>query len=186
MLPRAGSPGSPARRAAGPGRAPAPAPRAPPRAAQAERPPARRAPTTPPPAPGDRPRGPSLGCRPAPTRTLDFTKTMTVTGRSSGMHSLGRLSLGLLAALAAGCGAASTRVDRPPSVAVNAWAEAVSKDDPRAAYGLLADAVKKDMPYELFAQRWKDSRAERDRQTVALRAALREDPRLGERGKLTL
>ncbi len=100
---------------------------------------------------------------------------------------IGRLvGIGLFVSFVCACGGAGTRVDRPPSVAVNAWADAVAKDDPRAAYGLLADAVKKDMPYELFAQRWKDSRAERERQTGALRAALREDPRLGERGKLTL
>jgi hypothetical protein len=69
---------------------------------------------------------------------------------------------------------------------VQAWLDAVAKDDPRAAYDLLAAPVKKDMPYEVFAQRWKDTRPERDRQAAALRAALKEDPRLGERGKLLL
>lgn len=85
-----------------------------------------------------------------------------------------------------GCAGTRKGVDRPPAGAVQSWADAVAKDDPRAAYDLLAASVKKDMPYESFAQRWRESRPERERQSAALKATLREDPRLGERGKLLL
>jgi hypothetical protein len=92
----------------------------------------------------------------------------------------------MAAALLAACPGPRTRSDRPPSTAVQAWLDAVVRDDPRGAYDLLAAPVRKDMTYEVFARRWQESRPERERQVSALTAALKEDPRLGERGKLFL
>lgn len=92
----------------------------------------------------------------------------------------------LVALVVGACGGATRAPDRPPAMVVGEWADAIARDDPRAGYGLLAASVRKEVSFELFAQRWRESRPERERQAIALKATLREDPRLGERARLVL
>ncbi|HKA86568.1 MAG TPA: hypothetical protein VKE22_02845 [Haliangiales bacterium] len=88
----------------------------------------------------------------------------------------------LLAACARG-GSAST--DAPARDLVHRYRAALAADDPRAAYALLADGVRKNLPYEEFARRWRERELERKRQSIALSALLDEGAQSGERGRLT-
>ena len=46
--------------------------------------------------------------------------------------------------------------------------------------------MRRDLPYDTFAQRWREAQRERTDQASALEAGLREDPQLGERARMTL
>jgi hypothetical protein len=92
------------------------------------------------------------------------------------------LALTLLLACARG-GSAST--DAPARDLLSRYAAALAADDPRAAYALLADGVKKSMPYEEFARRWRERAIERRRQALALMSLVDDGAQSGERGRLT-
>ncbi|HLU66160.1 MAG TPA: hypothetical protein VKZ63_07780 [Kofleriaceae bacterium] len=83
----------------------------------------------------------------------------------------------------AGRQAASAAEPAPRGVA--AYLSALRSDDPRRAYALLADDVRKDVPYETFAAEWKASAAEREHQARALEEDLRAGADLGERALVT-
>jgi hypothetical protein len=88
----------------------------------------------------------------------------------------------LLAALVspvAGCLGAAGH-DASAQAGVNQYLAALRDDSPRAAYALLAEGVRKELPYERFAAQWQSSRIERSRQAAALRDGLRASD-LGER-----
>jgi hypothetical protein len=78
------------------------------------------------------------------------------------------VTVGLLALSA--CGAHGATGGPGPSTAVEAWRDAVARDDPKAAYGLLAPEMKKKLSYAEFERRWKETKAERERQAGALGA----------------
>jgi hypothetical protein len=93
----------------------------------------------------------------------------------------------LLFAAAAGCGPrAAARASEPASHGVSAYLAALRSDDPRRAYSLLSDEVRKEMPYETFAALWKQQAAERAFQARALEEDLKGGADLGERAKVTL
>jgi hypothetical protein len=93
------------------------------------------------------------------------------------------LRLRVLCALtitSAGCGA-SYNSKTPASEGVQDLISALTRDDPRRAYELLSDEVKRNVPYADFAQQWRLSAAERTWQTAALKDSLRGAPNVGER-----
>src|SRR5687768_9632698 len=102
------------------------------------------------------------------------------------------LSMGLLVLLVSttgllgGCGAAATgsSVGSPRSQ-IEAWNAAVDRDDPKAAYALLSESMRKQIAYEEFAEKWRETPAERKRQATALGGSLRENPGLGEKAVIS-
>jgi len=79
------------------------------------------------------------------------------------------VSLGLV-----GCGA------RPPTaltplLTLRSYHEALEREDPKAAYALLGQAVQQSLPYEQFAQQWQDTKPERSAQAAQLSQVLRGD-----------
>jgi hypothetical protein len=93
-----------------------------------------------------------------------------------------------LATLAVGCGpsAASTRGGAAPAPELVRWVDAVRRDDARAAYALLSPGRQKEVSYDDFERRWKETKVERERQAAALEAGLKDRPQLGERATVTL
>jgi hypothetical protein len=89
----------------------------------------------------------------------------------------------LAVALAAGCGAAGAR-SAPASLGVRGLVHALRTDDPRAAYALLSDDVRRDVGFDEFALQWKQTAAERAWQARALEESLRGDPDVGERARV--
>jgi hypothetical protein len=73
-----------------------------------------------------------------------------------------------------------------PATGARAWAQAVERDDPKAAYALLADGVRRKVTYSMFAREWQETKQERQRQAAQLAAALRDGVVHGERGRLVL
>lgn len=83
-------------------------------------------------------------------------------------------------AASTGCGGA--QVGKTPAASgVQALIDALSSDDPRRAYSLLSDDVRRTIPYRDFAEQWRLSTSERAWQISALRASLRGAPDVGER-----
>lgn len=73
-----------------------------------------------------------------------------------------------------------------PAPELRAWIDAVKRDDPKAAWGLLAASRQKQTSYADFERRWKESKVERERQAAALESGLRDEPSLGERATVQL
>ena len=68
----------------------------------------------------------------------------------------------LLLAAAASCGPrGAARASEPAAHGVSAYLAALRSDDPRRAYSLLSDEVRKEMPYDSFAALWKQHATER-------------------------
>ncbi|MEZ4366337.1 MAG: hypothetical protein R2939_08610 [Kofleriaceae bacterium] len=102
------------------------------------------------------------------------------------LRSLGSV-LAVTATLAASaCGAAPGRGTTPASTGAAAYAAALRADDPRAAYDLLAESVRRELDFDEFAVQWRESAAERAAQLAALEDGLRDQPDLGERARVTL
>jgi hypothetical protein len=93
--------------------------------------------------------------------------------------------LPLVLCLLAGCARGGASTDAPARDLVQRYSSALAANDPRAAYALLADAVKKSVPYEEFERRWRDREVERKRQAGSLKGLLDEGAQSGERGRLT-
>ncbi len=93
----------------------------------------------------------------------------------------------LVLCVVAGCtiGRGSGSTDAPARDLVHRYRAALAANDPRAAYSLLAEGVRKTLPYEEFARRWRDRELERSRQAFALNVLLEEGEQSGERGRLT-
>src|SRR5262249_10268954 len=89
----------------------------------------------------------------------------------------------LCALLLAGCGA-TARPGAPPSAAAQAWSAAHRADDPRAAYDLLAEAVRGRKSYEEFRAEEQQARVERGGQVKALEGRVREGAQAGGRAEL--
>lgn len=88
---------------------------------------------------------------------------------------------------ATGCGPAARGGGvNSPAPELRAYVDAVHRDDPRGAYDLLSASRKKELSFDEFERRWKDSKAERDRQATALEAGLKDSPSLGEKATVTL
>src|SRR5262245_28653576 len=86
----------------------------------------------------------------------------------------------IFAALLAGC----ARTPRPEaSTVLTRYLAAESRDDPHAAYGLLADSVRKQVPEREFVARWRAAASERQAQAAAMRE--RSD-KLDERAEIEL
>jgi hypothetical protein len=64
---------------------------------------------------------------------------------------------------------------------VRAYVAALQRDDPRAAYGLLAAPVRRQLSYDDFARAWKLHPAERAWQARALERSLQGNPDASER-----
>lgn len=95
-----------------------------------------------------------------------------------------RALAGLLLLLAAAC--ATGGPSTPPRTGARQWLEANRRDDPRAAHALLTDAGKQAQPYDTFARRWRETRAERHAQARALEAAIGEATPTPERALMRL
>lgn len=67
-------------------------------------------------------------------------------------------------------GCAARRGPDPTSVLI-AYAAAVERDDPRAAYALLSERVRDQVSEREFLERWRATQTERRAQAAALRAA---------------
>ena len=79
---------------------------------------------------------------------------------------------GLAVSLAfVGC-AARPPTGLTPLLTLSRYREALERDDPKAAYALLGQAVQQSLPYEQFAQQWQDTKAERSAQAAQLRQVL--------------
>jgi hypothetical protein len=98
-----------------------------------------------------------------------------------------RLAALLAAVVVAGAcrGGGGASASQPAPRAVEAYLDALAADDPVRAYAMLSAAVKKEMPYEAFALRWREYQAERKEQVASLGDGLRSDGDLGERAKIT-
>jgi hypothetical protein len=97
-----------------------------------------------------------------------------------------RLVLAVLLSAAACSPRGAARASEPASNGVSAYLAALRSDDPRHAYSLLSDEVRKEMPYETFAALWKQHATERAYQARALEEDLKGGADLGERAKVTL
>ncbi len=95
-------------------------------------------------------------------------------------RALRSVAVALLAVAFGGCGAAGPG-KTPAASGVDALIAALSSDDPRRAYDLLSEDVRRTIGYREFAAQWKQTAAERSWQTAALRASLRGAPNVGER-----
>lgn len=103
-------------------------------------------------------------------------------------------AIGLAAAMAAlaatattggaGCGGAAP-ARAPAARGVSAYLDALRSDDPRQAYSLLTDDVRKSVSYDAFAAQWKQQKAERQQQAAELEQDLRGGADLGERAKVS-
>lgn len=94
---------------------------------------------------------------------------------------------GALVASLAGCGARQDASARQPAArAVEAYLDALRDDDPRRAYAMLSSQARKELPFEAFALRWRESKAERAQQATGLAEGLQSDGDLGERARVTL
>lgn len=79
---------------------------------------------------------------------------------------------GLAVSLAlVGCGA-RPQTALTPLLTLSRYREALERDDPKAAYALLGQAVQQGLPYEQFTQQWQDTKAERSVQAAQLRQVL--------------
>lgn len=96
------------------------------------------------------------------------------------------LGLALAGAISAatGCGGAASARE-PAESGVSAYLAALRSDDPRRAYSLLTDEVRREVSYETFAAQWKAQAAERKQQASALEQDLRGGADLGERAKVS-
>lgn len=90
----------------------------------------------------------------------------------------------VLAALLAGCGAASGP-SSPAANGVRAYVSALKSDSPRAAYGLMSSEARKKVSYDEFALQWKQSAQERAWQVKVLEEGLKGSPDVGERARVT-
>ena len=79
-----------------------------------------------------------------------------------------RKRLRLVLLLTLGCAAAPPRPQPPPSTAIAAFATAVLRDDPQAAYALLSHAAQKGQPFADFTRSWREYRLEMDAQAQHL------------------
>ncbi len=96
------------------------------------------------------------------------------------------MSRWLVAALClTACAGTARRHDGSERIA-RQWTHALTGDDPRAAYELLAAPVRQNKPYAEFAREWDATKLERARQAEALARALDRGARLGERGELAI
>lgn len=88
----------------------------------------------------------------------------------------------LLVKLLGGSGCGGAQAGKvPAATGVQTLIDALAADDPRRVYALLADEIRRDLPFATFAEQWKQSQAERTWQANALRASLRGSPEVGER-----
>ena len=88
------------------------------------------------------------------------------------------------AALVAACHGA-TGPAAPAATGVRAYIAALKSNDPRAAYGLLAASVRKQVSYDEFALAWKRSEKERAWQAKVLEESLKGNPDVGERALIS-
>jgi hypothetical protein len=87
-------------------------------------------------------------------------------------QSLRFMLCGLAVSLAlAGC-AARPPTALTPLLTLSRYREALERDDPKAAYALLGQAVQQSLPYDQFAQQWQDTKAERSTQAAQLSQVL--------------
>jgi hypothetical protein len=103
---------------------------------------------------------------------------------SSAAMRLRFLALALFAV--AGCPGAATQVGSAPRAGVTAWAKVAGGDQPREAYDMLASSVRKQVSFEAFEKKWKETGPERKRQAAALAAAAATSDAQGENGRIVL
>lgn len=82
---------------------------------------------------------------------------------------VGSFAIGIGFLSAGGCGGRAAEVASPLRTLAR-YREALERDDPRAAYELLAEPLRHSLPFDEFAQQWKETGAERAAQLSALRA----------------
>lgn len=91
--------------------------------------------------------------------------------------------------LAIGCGGGARRTGGSVSsagVGVELVIAALRSDDPARAYALLSRDIRQQVAYEQFAERWKETAAERRERATELQGELQAAPNLGERAQVTL
>jgi len=90
--------------------------------------------------------------------------------------------------IAAACLACTPQIapKQPAADGLRAYIAALHDDDAHAAWGLLADAVRKQLRFDDFAATWRQQRAERMWQIHALEDALKGSPDVGERALVEL
>jgi hypothetical protein len=98
---------------------------------------------------------------------------------------LGFFGVLALAALV-GCGPAASGngASEPASSGLRRLIATLRGDDPRPAYDMLAADARKDISFDDFATRWKETGAERELQARALEEGLKGNPSLGERARV--
>lgn len=83
-----------------------------------------------------------------------------------------------------GCGGAAGPTT-PAADGVRAYVEALHKNDPRAAYALLADDTRKRISFDEFALQWRAGDKERAWQARVLEQSLKGNPDVGERALIS-
>ena len=84
----------------------------------------------------------------------------------------------------AACGGARGP-NAPAATGVSAYLAALRSNDPRDAYDMLSNDVKKKVSYEEFALQWKQTEQERKWQAKALEDSLKGNPDVGERARIS-
>jgi hypothetical protein len=96
-----------------------------------------------------------------------------------------RLALALAALTAVACGGRQARTTSAAD-AIDTYIVAVKNDDPKLAYALLSQDVRKSLSFAKFEAAWKRSAKERQMQAAALDQARKAQPDLGARAVVEL
>ena len=94
-------------------------------------------------------------------------------------------SIAMVLALVAACGGAPGRSATPPaSQTIEKLIASLRSDDPRAAYEMMSEEARAEMPFQAFAAQWRFSARERADRARALEEGLKGATSTGERARV--